>query len=1014
MSEIGNKTLENVHDLLFELSAKRLNLRTWIQKALLYYSARQFESFVMLLEAAIVKSGKLYVGYKEDLIRTYTLLAGYFTNMAYRETGNRRAALQAKITNLLNAAQGLQPNDRQYSVVRAYAMMLSSGRSQDADNIFLSILKIMPHNVPCLIGRGCLAYNRRDYSGALGYFKSVLMHYPRGPGDVRVGVGHCFLKMDSVDWARRAFELALECNGRCQNALVGMAVIKLNVLDKQSQQEAIYLLCAAYEQYNRDPMILSCLAQHYYYVKSYERVQTLAGNAIAHTDSAELRAQNFLQIARSFHATGHFDRAFEFYKMSVKSCPNGYAPPHLGLAQMYMRRNQLDKAMNCLETLIKIVPNNLYGLRLLSMLYVQDNAGPKVDGALEFLNKSLGLSPRLNKDFDIWLIYARAYENKELWSQTIKSYEQAVKIFQDIGQSIPVELFNNLGASLMYGKQPQKALVTLDHALAGDTNESNRLTISFNRARVLEELHREDLAENLYKHLIQEYPKYIDCYIRLGKMAAKRHQYVTAMDYYKEVLKVDNDNLSARCLMGNYFMKHGMTTQAMYCHNVILRRRETRRDSYTMVAVGNVCLINVHRTFGRLEDSTSKRHQEKALQLFRRALEQNPRNLWAANGIGAALCAGGLLNEGEAVFKQILESSKYCTQSLLNLANVSLELKKYKQASQMYKQCLDDFLPPKSVAIMQLLARSLYLGGKAKEAKFVLLQARHVAPHDLILLYNLAVTIKQYSLMVFGMQRPDLKELMLAEQELKVALRYFDGLVASKYERQAQRQAKKCRAILLDLPEELNRVREQEQLDEDRVRLQEQRYQELQKQLQQEKIQRQLAEKQLQENQMAKRLEVLERTKKLISTNQTQKKRHSNEDDDDDDDVNVDENAGENLENEENTSPPPAKKAKKKTTKEKRSRKSSIKSKAFIDNESADEESEDASGLEKRVEQSSKETNNEQSDENLMDRLQSIGQRRQLEMDNFMSDRKERESETPEMILEYVERLKKKMQTNSQ
>ncbi|XP_068146742.1 RNA polymerase-associated protein CTR9 homolog [Drosophila tropicalis] len=936
----------------------RLNLRTWIQKALLYYSARQFESFVMLLEASIVKSGKLYVGYKEDLIRTYTLLAGYFTGMAYRETGNRRAALQAKITNLLNAAEELQPNDRLHSVARAYAMMLSSGRSQDADDVFLSILKTMRHSVPCLIGRGCLAYNRRDYIGALGYFKSVLMHYPRGPGDVRVGVGHCFLKMGSVDNARRAFELALEYNGRCKNALVGMAVIKLNVLDKQAQQEAIYLLCAAYEQYNRDPMILSCLAQHFYYVKSYERVQTLAGNAIAHTDSAELRAQNFLQIARSFHAVGNFDRAFEFYKMSVKSCPNSYAPPHLGLAQMYLRRNQLDKAINCLQTLLKIVPDNLLGLRLLSLLYVQDNTSAKVDGALEFLNKSLRLSPRLKKDYDIWLIFARAYENKELWSQTINSYEEAVRIFQEIGQCVPVELLNNLGASFMYGKQPQEALVTLDHALARDTCESKRLTIRFNRARVLEELHRDDLAENLYKQLIEECPTYIDCYIRLGQMAAKRQQYVTAMDYYKDVLKVDNDNLTARCLMGNHFMKHGMTTQAMYCHNVILRRRETRRDPYIMVAVGNVCLINVQRTVGGLEDSTFKRHQEKAIQLFRRALEQNPRNLWAANGIGAALCSGGLLNEGEAVFKQILESSKYCTQSLLNLANVSLKLKKYKQASQMYKQCLDEFLPPKSLEIMQLLARSLYEGGKAKEAKLVLLQARHVAPHDQLLLYNLALTIKQYSLTVFGMQRPDLKELMLAEQELKVALRYFDGLVPSKYERQARHQAKKCRDILLDLPEELNRVRELEQLDEDRVRLQEQRYQELQNHLEQQKIQRQEAEKQLQEDQTAKRLEVLERTKKLISNvnnemkkvpkkNQTKKKRHISNNDDDD----VDENARENLENEENTSPPLAKKAKKKNTKEKHSKKSSFKSKAFI--ESADEEGEDAPELENQVEKKS-------------------------------------------------------------
>merc|ERR1711863_92943 len=104
-----------------------------------------------------------------------------------------------------------------------------------------------------------------------------------------------------------------------------------------------------------------------------------------------------------------------------------------------------------------------------------------------------------------------------------------------------------------------------------------------------------------------------------------------------------------------------------------------------------------------------KKYQERALTMYKQVLRNHPKNIWAANGIGAVLAHKGYINEARVIF-----------------ADVYVDQKQYVAAIQMYENCLKKFYPYPHVDTLLYLARAYSKSGKLKEAKMTLLKARRV------------------------------------------------------------------------------------------------------------------------------------------------------------------------------------------------------------------------------------------------------------------------------------------------
>lgn len=141
---------------------------------------------------------------------------------------------------------------------------------EQADAQFNFVLGQSPSSIPALLGKACIAFNKKDFRGSLAFYKKALRTNPQCPADVRVGIGHCFMKLGNKDKAELAYERAIELNPKCIGALVGMAIHNMNIREKDSIRLGVQLLSRAYSVDPTNPMVLNHLADHFFFKRDFQ------------------------------------------------------------------------------------------------------------------------------------------------------------------------------------------------------------------------------------------------------------------------------------------------------------------------------------------------------------------------------------------------------------------------------------------------------------------------------------------------------------------------------------------------------------------------------------------------------------------------------------------------------------------------------------------------------------------------------------------------------------------------
>lgn len=184
---------------------------------------------------------------------------------------------------------------------RAFFCLLEGDKIEQADAQFNFVLNQSSNNIPAQLGKACIAFNRKDYRGALAYYKKALRSNPQCPADVRLGMAHCFLKLGNIEKARLAFERALQLDSKCVGALVGLAIMKLNGENSGDIKLGVNMLSKAYTIDTTNPMVLNHLSNHFFFKKDYTKSELLARHALQNTENEAMRAESCYQMARAFH-----------------------------------------------------------------------------------------------------------------------------------------------------------------------------------------------------------------------------------------------------------------------------------------------------------------------------------------------------------------------------------------------------------------------------------------------------------------------------------------------------------------------------------------------------------------------------------------------------------------------------------------------------------------------------------------------------------------------------------------
>nr|KAF6342702.1 CTR9-like protein, Paf1/RNA polymerase II complex component [Pipistrellus kuhlii] len=646
--ELDFDQLPEGDEVISILKQEHTQLHIWIALALEYYKQGKTEEFVKLLEAARIDGNLDYRDHEKDQMTCLDTLAAYYVQQARKEKNkDNKKDLITQATLLYTMADKIIMYDQNHLLGRACFCLLEGDKMDQADAQFHFVLNQSPNNIPALLGKACISFNKKDYRGALAYYKKALRTNPGCPAEVRLGMGHCFVKLNKLEKARLAFSRALELNSKCVGALVGLAVLELNNKEADSIKNGVQLLSRAYTIDPSNPMVLNHLANHFFFKKDYSKVQHLALHAFHNTEVEAMQAESCYQLARSFHVQEDYDQAFQYYYQATQFASSSFVLPFFGLGQMYIYRGDKENASQCFEKVLKAYPNN---------------------------------------------------------------YE-------------------------------------------------------------------------------------------------------------------------------------------------------------TMKILGNVWLQTLHQPTRDREKE--KRHQDRALAIYKQVLRNDAKNLYAANGIGAVLAHKGYFREARDVFAQVREATADISDVWLNLAHIYVEQKQYISAVQMYENCLRKFYKHQNTEVVLYLARALFKCGKLQECKQTLLKARHVAPSDTVLMFNVALVLQRLATSVLKDEKSNLKEVLNAVKELELAHRYFSYLskVGDKMRFDlalAATEARQCSDLLSQAQYHVARARKQDEEERELRAKQEQEKELLRQKLLKEQEEKRLREKEEQKKLLEQRAQYVEKTKNIL------------------------------------------------------------------------------------------------------------------------------------------------------
>ena len=450
-----------------------------------------------------------YEGYDRDQMRAYDTLAAYYVQEANKEKNkDKKRELFTKATLLYTTADKIIMYDQNHLLGRAYFCLLEGDKMDQADQQFNFVLSQSQNNIPSLLGKACIAFNKKNYKEALAFYKKALRTNPGCPASVRLGMGHCFLKLGNTDKARLAFERALQLDQNCVGALVGLAVLQLNEQTPDSIRSGVQKLSKAYTIDSGNPMVLNHLANHFFFKKDYQKVQHLALHAFHNTENESMRAESCYQLARHFHVQGDYDQAFQYYYQATQFATTTFVLPHFGLGQMYVYRGDTENASQCFEKVLKAQPGNYETMKILGSLYASSTNEEKRKIAENHLKK---VTEQFPEDVEAWIELAQILEQNDL-VESLKCYKTATKILQDkVEADVPPEILNNVGSLNFRLHKMEEARECFETALSRAESEAEdderyykqiMVTVRYNLARINEGLCQHDKAEKLYKEIL--------------------------------------------------------------------------------------------------------------------------------------------------------------------------------------------------------------------------------------------------------------------------------------------------------------------------------------------------------------------------------------------------------------------------------------------------------------------------------------------------------------------------------
>ncbi|RDW84476.1 tetratricopeptide-1 [Coleophoma cylindrospora] len=587
------------------------------------------------------------------------------------------------------------------------------------------------------------------------------------------------------------------------------------------------------------PLTCSTFAGYFLSRKSLSNVETLARKAIQYTDVNAIASDGWYLLARKEHYNDDYELATDYYRRADEArggVDRGYLPAKFGVAQLSVLKNDFGEAKLRLEKIIQ-QSKNIEAMVLLGTLYAEEvfssqQSAVKEDKTTEF-KKAIGFletvrtawkdpKKNLSPDASVLLNLARLYEvdQPEKSLQCLQQVEQLeldqvpeedrpkdpeeeVAFRTSLRESLPPQLLNNMGCFYYQAEKYDQAREMFQSALnacvkVGEKQEdmdSDALvtTISYNLGRTYEASGLLDEAKTVYDGLLARHVDYTDARTRLAYVALRQNPTEEGPRAISDLYKDSSADLEVRALYGWYLGKvHARKRTGNIAEDPELRHYKhtlqnyEKHDRYALIGMGNLYLQTAREMRRDTEQDKQKRSNMyiKAVEFFDKALQLDPKNAYAAQGIAIALVEDKKdYKTALTVFIKVRDTVKDPS-VFINLGHIFAELRQYSKAIEHYEAALSKDRSH-DAQILACLGRTWLSKGRAEKSLQAFKNALdysqktlEIAPEQIHFKFNVAFVQIQLATTVYNMPETQrtLAEVQAAATGLDEAIESLDAI----------------------------------------------------------------------------------------------------------------------------------------------------------------------------------------------------------------------------------------------
>lgn len=520
------------------------------------------------------------------------------------------------------------------------------------------------------------------------------------------------------------------------------------------------------------PLTCATFAGYFLSRKSLPNVDTLAQKAIQYTDVNAIASDGWYLLARKEHYNDDYEKAADCYRRADEArggADRGYLPAKFGAAQLSVLKGDYGEAKLRLE---KIIQNSksVEAMVLLGTLYAeevfavqQSGTNTKEEKSPEY-KKAVGYlesvrtawkdsRKHLIPDASVLLNLARLYETdqpeKSLQclqqveqiefdqfpeDERPKDPEEEAKWRKSVREGLPPQLLNNMGCFFYQSEKLDQAREMFQSSLnacikVGEKQEDMDTdalvtTISYNLGRTYEANGMLEEARNVYDGLLARHADYTDSRTRLAYIALRQSPGEEGPKTVVKLYQEASADLEVRALYGWYLGKlHARKRAGNIAEDPELRHYKhtlqtyEKHDRYALIGMGNLYLITAREMRRETDQEKQKRTNMyvKAVEFFDKALQLDPRNAYAAQGIAIALVEDKKdFKTALSIFIKVRDTVKDPS-VFINLGHIFNELKQYSKAIEHYELALSKDRAH-DAQILACLGRTWLSKGKAEKS----------------------------------------------------------------------------------------------------------------------------------------------------------------------------------------------------------------------------------------------------------------------------------------------------------